>query len=373
MKLSLIVGARPNFMKIAPLLRALDARGADSRLIHTGQHYDRQMSGDFFDELHIPAPDVNLGVGSGTHVEQIAEVMRRLENEFVENRPDSLVVVGDVNSTLAAALAASKLLIPIAHVEAGLRSFDRTMPEESNRVVVDALSQWLFTSEPAAVANLKREGISAERIYHVGNVMIDTLLAHLETARARNTHAEFGLKPRNFALVTLHRPSNVDNRQTLSQILDAMSQLARRLPVVFPMHPRTQKQIELFGLKSALGDMKTISPQRYLAMLGLMDAARMVLTDSGGVQEETTALRVPCLTLRENTERPITVDIGSNKLTRCTTADILADVERLLDRPERFGTVPEKWDGHAATRIAGVLLDAVPARTQAQMAAMQQQ
>jgi UDP-N-acetylglucosamine 2-epimerase (non-hydrolysing) len=372
MKILNVVGARPNFMKIAPLLRALAARGADARLIHTGQHYDRQMSGDFFDELSIPEPDINLGVGSGTHVEQIAEVMRRLEKEFIENRPDALVVVGDVNSTLAAALTASKLLIPIAHVEAGLRSFDRTMPEESNRVVVDALSHWLFASEPTAVANLTREGVAAARIHHVGNVMIDTLLAHLETARARNAHAEFGLKPRNFVLVTLHRPSNVDNRETLAQILAALGQLARRLPVVFPMHPRTQKQIDLFGMKSSLGEMKIISPQPYLAMLGLMDAARMVLTDSGGVQEETTALRVPCLTLRENTERPITIDVGSNKLTRCTTADILRDADRLLDRPERFGTGPENWDGRAAVRIADILLDDVPARSQSQMAAMQQ-
>ena len=247
------------------------------------------------------------------------------------------------------------------------------MPEESNRVVVDALSQWLFASEPAALANLKREGVPAERVYHVGNVMIDTLLSHLEAAREQNAHAEFHVKPRGYALVTLHRPSNVDNRHTLAQILGALSEIAGRLPVLFPMHPRTQKQIELFGLKSSLGNVSIIGPQRYLAMLGLMDSARMVLTDSGGVQEETTALRVPCLTLRENTERPVTVDIGSNKLTRCTTAEILADVNRLFDQPERFGTVPENWDGHAADRIAAILLEAAPAKMASQMAAMQQQ
>jgi UDP-N-acetylglucosamine 2-epimerase (non-hydrolysing) len=358
MKLSLIVGARPNFMKIAPLVRALEANRADYRLVHTGQHYDEQMSGAFFTELGIPEPNVNLGVGSGSHIVQIAEVMRRLEGEFVEHRPRVVVVVGDVNSTLAATIAASKLQIPVAHVEAGLRSFDRGMPEETNRIVVDALSHWLFASEPAAVENLKREGVPAERIHLVGNVMIDTLLRHLETARQRKIHEEFGLEPREYVLVTLHRPSNVDNRERLGAILDALAHIAKRFKVIFPLHPRTEKQIGEFEFRAKLDRISVVKPQGYLAMLGLMDAARLVLTDSGGVQEETTALCVPCLTLRENTERPVTIEVGSNKLTASRTDAILADFAQIVERPERFGKVPELWDGRSAERIAQILLSA---------------
>lgn len=356
MKLSLIVGARPNFMKIAPLVRALEGRGAERRLVHTGQHYDERMSGAFFSELGIPEPNVNLGVGSGSHISQIAEVMRRLETEFTEHRPDAVVVVGDVNSTLAAALAGAKLNIPVAHVEAGLRSFDREMPEETNRIVVDALSQWLFASEPAAVDNLAREGVAAERIHLVGNVMIDTLLHHLDAARDARVHERFGLRSRNYVLATLHRPSNVDDPENLQEILEALEQIGRKLPVLMPLHPRTEKQIEAFGLRAKLDRIAVVEPQGYLAMLGLMDASRLVLTDSGGVQEETTALQVPCLTLRENTERPVTIDVGSNKLVPSRTDAILENFAAVLDRPERFGQVPETWDGHAAERIAAILL-----------------
>ncbi|HUT89219.1 MAG TPA: UDP-N-acetylglucosamine 2-epimerase (non-hydrolyzing) [Thermoguttaceae bacterium] len=361
MKISLIAGARPNFMKIAPLARALSDAGIQPRIIHTGQHYDARMSETFFRELNIPDPDVNLGVGSGTHVWQISETMRCLELEFTENRPDAVLVVGDVNSTLAAALTATKLGIRVGHVEAGLRSLDRSMPEEINRVVTDSVSDWLFTSEPSAEDNLRREGVAPERIHPVGNVMIDTLRSHLDSAKAMRRHEKLGLKAGSYAVLTLHRPSNVDRPEQLESIMRAVHRVSGQLPVVFPIHPRTESRIRQFGFldRDELNGFTSIEPQGYLAMLSLMESSRFVLTDSGGIQEETTALRVPCLTLRENTERPVTIDLGSNQLVGSRTEDILAAVQRILDGPTRIGRVPESWDGRTAERIARLLEDLV--------------
>ncbi len=359
MNISLIAGARPNFMKIAPLVRALEQRGVQPRIVHTGQHYDRQMSETFFKELNIPEPDINLEVGSGGAVWQITEVMRRLEEDFTDHPPQVVVVVGDVNSTMAAALTATKLGIPLAHVEAGLRSFDRAMPEETNRLVTDTVADWLFTSEPSGDANLHHEGVPPEKIHLVGNVMIDTLLAHLERARSENPCAALGVSPKEFALLTLHRPSNVDDPERFESILRAIHKISEQLPILFPIHPRSRTRIEEFGFadRSELGGFTTIEPLGYHAMLGLLDAARLVLTDSGGIQEETTVLQVPCLTIRENTERPVTVEIGSNQLVGWQTEDILAPAQQILAAaPGPRGQVPENWDGRAAERIAEILL-----------------
>ncbi len=354
MKISIIAGARPNFMKIAPLVRTLRHLECSPRLIHTGQHYDQKMSDTFFHELNIPEPDVNLGIGSGDHIWQITEVMRRLAEDFKQYAPDMVVVVGDVNSTVAAAFTAAKMGIPVAHVEAGLRSFDRTMPEELNRIVTDSVSDLLFASESTAVDNLKSEGVVDEKIILVGNVMIDTLLSHLESARALRSWDALGVPAGNYALLTLHRPSNVDDPVRLESILRAVHQISRQIPVIFPIHPRTQRQIQTFGFADnpELNGYISAEPLGYLPMLSLMDSARVVLTDSGGVQEETTALRIPCLTLRENTERPITSQIGSNRIVGWQTNDILSAFERVSNGPERIGQIPELWDGRAAERIA---------------------
>ena len=357
MRISIVAGVRPNFMKIAPLVRAFRNSQMQTRIIHTGQHYDEKMSQTFFDELNIPQPHINLNVGSGPHVLQMAEVMRRLLPEFESHHPDLLVVVGDVNSTVAAALTATKLGIPVAHVEAGLRSFDRSMPEETNRIVTDAVSDILFASEPAAMENLIREGIDKGRVHLVGNVMIDTLQTHLSNAIELRTHEQFGLEEKNYALLTLHRPSNVDDPQRLESILMAVHAISRILPVVFSIHPRTRSRLDEFNFndRSDLNGYVAVEPQGYLAMLGLMNSARLVLTDSGGIQEETTALRIPCITLRENTERPVTVDVGSNRLIGWKTQDILHAVEDVLNHPQRIGQIPDLWDGCAAERIAELL------------------
>lgn len=358
MRVCVVAGARPNFMKIAPLTRAFRSAGVIPGIIHTGQHYDDRMSDTFFRELEIPPPFVNLDVRSASPVGQIAEIMKRLEPVLIEYRPDWVIVVGDVNSTVAAALTASKLGLPVAHVEAGLRSFDRAMPEELNRIVTDALSERLFASEPCAVVNLQREGIENRRIFLVGNVMIDTLLANLERARAARTYNHFRVGPGEFALATLHRPSNVDVPDNLVSILRAFEYVARKLPIILPIHPRTRKQIDKFGLTAALFQcgVQLLEPLGYHDTICLVDAARVVLTDSGGMQEETTALHVPCITLRENTERPITVEIGSNRLVGSRYDSIVAAVDDVLAGPARIGAVPELWDGHAAERIAANLV-----------------
>lgn len=350
-----VAGARPNFMKIAPLLRELRARpGCEAVLVHTGQHYDTAMSERFFSELGIPEPDVNLGVGSGSHAAQTAEVLRRIEEVLLEKRPDAVVVVGDVNSTLAAAIAAVKLGIPVAHVEAGLRSFDRTMPEEINRVLTDQISHWLFTTEPQAETNLVREGISRDRIHFAGNVMIDTLLGHLEHARGLDTLERLGLTAGGYGLLTLHRPSNVDDPERLRLLFAVLEEIHAELPVLFPVHPRTREAIRRFLGGRAPG-LRMEEPLGYLDFLRLMADARIVLTDSGGIQEETTALGVPCLTLRENTERPVTVDQGTNTIVGSDPATIRSEARKVLEDGGKRGRVPERWDGRAAARIADVL------------------
>jgi UDP-N-acetylglucosamine 2-epimerase (non-hydrolysing) len=350
-----VAGARPNFMKIAPLLREFNSRDTfESFLVHTGQHYDARMSENFFRDLGIPAPDINLGVGSGTHAEQTAHVLIKLEAVLLSERPDLVLVVGDVNSTLAATIAAVKLDIPVAHVEAGLRSGDRTMPEELNRLMTDVVASWLFTTEADGEANLLREGIDPARIHFVGNVMIDTLLANLERAKKLDTLERLGLTEGKFCLLTLHRPSNVDDPARLAELFGALEEIHDRVPIVFPVHPRTATNIS-----EALGgrDLKfqIIEPQDYLDFLRLMADAKIVLTDSGGVQEETTALGTPCFTLRDSTERPITVTHGTNTMVGADREVILREVMATLDGNPKVGNVPDLWDGKASERIANVL------------------
>ena len=349
-----VVGARPNFIKMAALLHELAARPRfQHRLIHTGQHFSPEMSDSFFRDLEIPRPDCNLQAGGGSQTEQTAEVMRRLEPVLSAGRPDILLVVGDVNSTMAATLVAAKLGIPVAHVEAGLRSFDRRMPEEINRLVTDALSDYLFASEASGVRNLRAEGVPAEKIFLVGNVMIDTLLRFRRKAEGSRILDELGLAPGGYAVVTMHRPSNVDDGARLAGLLEMLASVARRIPVVFPIHPRTRQRIEGFGL--AQNGLLLVPPVGYLDFMRLMADARLVLTDSGGIQEETTILQVPCLTIRENTERPVTVEHGTNRLVGVEPAAVLAAALETLDGPPRPARMPEMWDGRAAQRIFEVL------------------
>lgn len=355
-----VVGARPNYMKAAPIVAALrESAALAPMLVHTGQHYDPDMNEKFFAELGMPAPTSNLGVGSGSHAVQTAEVMIRFEPVLDHAHDPVLLVVGDVNSTIACALVAAKKGIPVVHVEAGLRSRDRAMPEEINRVLTDQISDLLFTTERSAAANLAAEGIDAARIHFVGNVMIDTLVANLPRAIApAETLAAAGLPVvERFAISTLHRPSNVDEPEVLARLLDCLGEIGRDLPVVLPLHPRTRARIESAGLAARL-DGKTIlplGPQGYLAMLGLMQHARMALTDSGGIQEETTALGIPCLTLRDNTERPATVEFGTNTLVGRAPERILAAAREIMASGGKAGRIPEFWDGHAARRIVAVL------------------
>jgi UDP-N-acetylglucosamine 2-epimerase (non-hydrolysing) len=349
-----VVGARPNFMKTAPLVEALARRGVSQRLVHTGQHFDERMSGVFFSELGLPRPDADLGVGSGTHGEQTGRVMIELERWILAHapRPALVVVPGDVNSTLAAGLVAAKLGIPVAHLEAGLRSFDRSMPEEVNRVAVDHLSDLLLTPSPDADQNLLREGIPASRIAFVGNLMIDTLRKHLRVARALPVPESLGLERGAYAVVTLHRPSNVDDPAALRRLLGALAEVARLAPVVFPVHPRTRARIAAAGLDEIARPLRLVEPLGYLEFLSLTSAARLVLTDSGGLQEESTALGIPCLTLRENTERPVTVALGTNQVVGTDPARILAGARRALSAAPPRGRIPDLWDGCAGERAA---------------------
>ena len=355
----LVVGARPNFMKIAPLHAELTRRGAPLRLVHTGQHYDERMSRVFFEDLGMPVPDVYLGVGSGSHAEQTARVMTGFEQVCLDVRPAGVVVVGDVNSTIACALVATKLWIPVAHVEAGLRSWDRRMPEEINRLLTDQIADLLFTPSEDGDANLLREGVAPQKIHLVGNIMIDSLLLNVERARALGVPGSLGLEAGRYGALTLHRPSNVDDPAVFARIVAALEAVGPSLPVVFPVHPRTRKQIEAFGLwerLAAIPGMRPVEPMGYLDFLGLTSDARLVLTDSGGLQEETTALRVPCVTLRESTERPITATIGSNVVVGSDTDAIITAARSALDGPARRGSVPPLWDGRTAERTADVLL-----------------
>ena len=361
-----VVGARPNFMKMAPILRAFAAHGPPlpALLVHTGQHYDADMNDRLFVDLRLPVPDINLEVGSGTHAVQTAEVMRRFEPVVDANNPSCVVVVGDVNSTLACSLVAAKKGVPVAHVEAGLRSFDRSMPEEVNRVLTDQIADLLYTTERVAHDNLAREGIDPSRAHFVGNVMIDSLLANRAHAvPLGETLRRGGVDPSTFdaaggyGVVTLHRPSNVDRAQDLSPLLACLREVSERLPLVFALHPRTRANIARFGLGELVGGSRIVvlPPQGYFEMLGMMTGGALVLTDSGGVQEETTALGVPCLTLRENTERPITIEQGTNTLVGCAREKILREVDEIIAGRGKRGRVPELWDGHAAERIAAHL------------------
>lgn len=397
MKIIHIVGARPNFMKIAPIMEAITnynkkcSQGECIRqiLVHTGQHYDERLSKMFFHDLKIPKPDINLEVGSMSHAEQTAEIMKRFEPVCLIEKPSHVLVVGDVNSTLACTLVASKLGIKVIHVEAGLRSFDRNMPEEINRILTDAISDFLFTTEEDANFNLAREGITEAKIYLVGNVMIDTLLNHKKRAKSSNVLTTLGLIDRSvldlrdetfkndeilpYAVLTLHRPANVDDRQCFSNIIYALSILGKNLPIVFPVHPRTLNRIEEFGLEEFFywdlynsrslvkitNGIKPIAPMGYLDFLQLMSNAKIVLTDSGGIQEETTVLGIPCVTLRQNTERPITVTQGTNVIAGVSVEGIIQKSLEQLQAPKKTTKMPIFWDGSAAKRIVGVLTKGV--------------
>ncbi|MEZ5571776.1 MAG: UDP-N-acetylglucosamine 2-epimerase (non-hydrolyzing) [Halioglobus sp.] len=360
-----IVGARPNFMKIAPIMRAFahPESALSARLLHTGQHYDKAMKHAFFDQLHIPEPDVDLGVGSGTHAQQTADIMKRFEPVLDQSPPLAVLVVGDVNSTIACALVAVKKGIPVIHVEAGLRSGDRSMPEEINRILTDQLSELLFTTEESALLNLTHEGIASDKVHFVGNVMIDTLRFNLNDAvPAGTTLAKEGCHQASragneYGLVTLHRPSNVDDPVVLESLLKVLIRISKKTPLVFPIHPRTKACIAAAGLEALLAesDITCIEPQGYLEMLGLMKDARVVLTDSGGVQEETTALGVPCITLRENTERPITVERGTNTVVGTDPGKIWSCYKDVIKTGGKTGRIPELWDGQAADRIVSII------------------
>jgi len=351
-----VVGARPNFMKIAPVIGALGRQaGFRQLLVNTGQHYDDAMAGSFFRELDLPRPDRDLGVGSGTHSVQTARVMMAFEEVCLAERPDLVVVVGDVNSTMAASLVAAKLVIPIAHIEAGLRSFDRTMPEEINRMVTDRVADLLLTPSRDGDANLLAEGVSGAKIHFVGNVMIDTLRRHLPLANMDRIRERVPVEEHRYAVLTLHRPSNVDRPETFRGIIQALRKVALRMPVVFPVHPRTRRRLDEFGLLADLTGVILTEPLGYIDFLSLTSHARLVLTDSGGLQEESTVLGIPCLTLRENTERPITVTHGTNRIVGTRAEDIVKGFEDALV-PGTPRSVPELWDGHAADRIAGVFV-----------------
>ncbi|HEY0376561.1 MAG TPA: UDP-N-acetylglucosamine 2-epimerase (non-hydrolyzing) [Pyrinomonadaceae bacterium] len=359
-----VVGARPNFMKVAPIVEAMKRRAGEFAplVVHTGQHYDAQMSDAFFRDLGLPEPDVHLGVGSGSHAAQTAAVMQSFEPVVVREKPDWVLVVGDVNSTLACALVCAKLLVKVAHVEAGLRSRDRTMPEEVNRLLTDQISDLLLTPSRDADENLKAEGIPDARIRFVGNVMIDSLLAQLRRAEQSTVRADLGIAGEDYAALTLHRPSNVDDPATFGRILDALDEISRRLPVIFPVHPRTRKALAESGLAGRVErapNLRLIEPLGYLDFLRLYSGARLVLTDSGGIQEETTALGIPCLTLRENTERPVTVELGTNAVVGTDAERIVRAAWAALDatRDGRPPRVPPLWDGRTADRILDALLE----------------
>lgn len=357
-----VVGARPNFIKIAPILKemSLYPDRIEPILVNTGQHYDQEMVDFFFEDLEIPQPDISLGIGSGSHAQQTARIMEAFEPVCLKTSPDLILVVGDVNSTLACSLVAAKLGIKIAHIESGLRSFDRTMPEEVNREVTDLLSDFLFTTCKEANANLEKSGIPGERIFFVGNVMIDSLNTNLPIARKRSIIRKQKLGNGSFGLITLHRPSNVDNPNILGHILDSIEEIQQRIKLIFPAHPRTVKNLQKFKLTSKIKLMKNLEvspPVGYLDFLTMMDRSKFVLTDSGGIQEETTVLGVPCITLRENTERPITINMGTNVLVGLDNGRIVDEACKILDGNGKKGRIPPLWDGKASSRIVKILME----------------
>ena len=362
MKVLLIAGARPNFMKVAPVFAEMQRRPDEfePKIVHTGQHYDAAMSESFFDDLGMPRPDVHLGVGSGSHAVQTARIMTEFEPVVLSEKPDWVIVVGDVNSTIACALVCSKLGIKVAHVEAGLRSGDRTMPEEVNRILTDAISDLLFTTSQDADANLEREGISKNKIRFVGNVMIDSLLGHLKLAERSTVVSELGLGDDEYAVLTLHRPSNVDDKENLSNILGALISISEKVPIIFPVHPRTRSRIAEFGFGERIENsgIRLIDPLGYLEFMRLYSRARLVLTDSGGLQEETTVLGIPCLTLRNNTERPVTIEMGTNVLVGTDPAAIVQEAAKVLESSPAHESknIPPLWDGKAAGRICDELV-----------------
>ncbi|GIW50671.1 MAG: UDP-N-acetylglucosamine 2-epimerase (non-hydrolyzing) [Gemmatimonadales bacterium] len=357
MKILHVVGARPNFMKAAPVMRALSCHARIYQvLVHTGQHYDVNMSDVFFGQLGMSEPDINLGVGSSSHAQQTAEIMMRFEPVLLEQKPDLVLVYGDVNSTVAAALVCGKLLIPVGHVEAGLRSFDRTMPEEINRLLTDQIADLLFTPSTDGDENLLREGIAPEKIHRVGNVMIDTLIRLLPATEKCEVLSRLGVEPGSYGLVTLHRPSNVDDPSMLIQVVHALQEISHKLPLIFAVHPRTRDRMQALGLKLESPYLHLVEPLGYIDFLPLQRWAKLVITDSGGVQEETTYLGVPCLTVRENTERPITVTLGTNILVGRDMERLQREVEAILDGRAKRGRIPPLWDGHAGERIAQVIV-----------------
>ena len=362
-----VVGARPNFMKMAPIIEAMNRYPEliKHTLVHTGQHYDEKMSTSFFDDLGMPKPDINLEVGSGSHAEQTAKIMVEFEKVCIKLQPELVIVVGDVNSTMACTITAKKLGIKVAHVEAGLRSRDMTMPEEINRLCTDVLCDYLFTTDHFANENLLAEGIAPDKIHFVGNVMIDTLLKHRVKAQEVGLMQGWGLKPGGYATLTMHRPSNVDDAVVLSGLLEALEQISRKIPIIFPIHPRTRKMAEQFGLSRYFSTGTTVEgiwitePLGYLEFLHLNMNARLVITDSGGLQEETTVLGVPCITMRNNTERPVTCELGTNFMVGNNPENVRACAFRLLAGDVPKGSVPEKWDGKAAERIVDILLEKI--------------
>lgn len=358
-KVLCVVGARPNFMKSAPLMREFQKRHSrfNAKLIHTGQHYDRQLCQLFFEDLKMPQPDAYLGVGSGSHAQQTAKIMVELERILQDENPKVVIVFGDVNSTMAAAIVAAKLHLKIAHVEAGLRSFDNTMPEEINRIVTDRLSDFLFVTEKSGLEHLRQEGTGEDKIFFTGNIMIDSLVSNLPVADKSKILEKMSLTAGEYVVLTLHRPANVDNMKILSDILNTLSEIGQKIPVVFPCHPRTKKNLEQFGLRDKL-DLRTlhiIEPLGYLDFLKLQSQSKFVLTDSGGVQEETTYLNIPCITLRDNTERPVTVDVGSNVVTGLDRSKIMKVVDQIFEGNPKKGKIPDLWDGQTAGRIVDVL------------------
>jgi UDP-N-acetylglucosamine 2-epimerase (non-hydrolysing) len=362
MKILNIVGARPNFMKVAPLHRAFSKNPLiESKIIHTGQHFDAKMSDVFFEQLELPKPHYFLGIGGGTHTEATARTMIEFEKVLKSENPDVVLVVGDVNATLACALVAVKEHIPVVHVEAGLRSGDRKMPEEINRIVVDNISDYLFVTEQDGLDNLKKEGVSDEKVFFVGNVMIDSLAYYHQKSKTLSTMQELGVKAKEFMLVTMHRPANVDTPEGLGSILEIIEKASEHLSVIFPIHPRTRNNMEKFGLSDKLESIKNLiltEPQGYLEFLNLMDNANLIITDSGGIQEETTFLQVPCLTFRDSTERPVTVTLGTNQLLSDLNADTVYEkLLEILAGKTKKGVIPPLWDGHTAERIADILFE----------------